>query len=78
MTMAEYFDFLPYGKYAFYIWFSYLITVAVIAMLFIRTQSARKQILRQLHLKYSREKKTQTHTQTHLQTQTQNDDKTTK
>ncbi|CAC9580997.1 hypothetical protein BHECKSOX_54 [Bathymodiolus heckerae thiotrophic gill symbiont] len=54
MTLAEYFSFLPYGKYAFYIWFSYLTTFVVIAVLFIRTKSIHKNIIKQLRLKYSR------------------------
>ena len=55
MSFAEYFEFLPYGKYAFYIWFSYLITFGVIALLFIRTRNMRKDILKQLQIKYTRE-----------------------
>jgi heme exporter protein D len=55
MTLAEYFEFLPYGKYAFYIWFSYLTAFIVIAVLFIRTKIIRKNTFRQLRLKYSRD-----------------------
>ncbi len=54
MTLAEYFSFLPYGKYAFYIWFSYLTAFIVIANLFIRTRVIHKKILKQLRIKYSR------------------------
>ena len=54
MTLAEYFSFLPYGKYAFYIWFSYLMTFAVIATLFIRTRSIHKKTIKNLRIKYSR------------------------
>ena len=56
MTIAEYFEFLPYGKYAFYIWFSYLATFVVIAILFIRTRSIHNNTNKQLRLKYTREK----------------------
>ncbi|WP_201339145.1 heme exporter protein CcmD [Isorropodon fossajaponicum symbiont] len=55
MTLAEYFSFLPYGKYAFYIWFSYLTTLIVIATLFIRTRSIHKNAIKQLRIKYLRE-----------------------
>jgi heme exporter protein D len=58
MTLAEYFSFLPYGKYAFYIWFSYLMTFAVIATLFIRTRSIHKKTFKQLRIKYSRNQST--------------------
>ncbi len=55
MTLAEYFSFLPYGKYAFYIWFSYLMTLAVVATLFIRARSIHKNTIKQLRIKYSRD-----------------------
>lgn len=64
--IAEYFAFLPYGKYAFYIWFSYLMAFLVVAVLFIRTRSIHHKIWLQLQLKYNREKHKKT------------DDKTTK
>ncbi len=54
MTLAETFSFLPYGKYAFYIWFSYLTAFVVIAGLFIRTKTIHNNTLKQLRLKYSR------------------------
>jgi heme exporter protein D len=56
MTLAEYFSFLPYGKYAFYIWFSYLTTFLIIANLFIRTKIIHKNTIKQLRIKYSRDK----------------------
>ncbi|ABL02402.1 hypothetical protein Rmag_0660 [Candidatus Ruthia magnifica str. Cm (Calyptogena magnifica)] len=56
MILAEYFSFLPYGKYAFYIWFSYLTTLIVIATLFIRTHSIHKNAIKQLRIKYLRER----------------------
>ncbi len=55
MTIAEYFEFLPYGKYAFYIWLSYLITFITITVLFVRTKSIHKKIINELNIKYSRE-----------------------
>ncbi len=55
MTLAEYFSFLPYGKYAFYIWFSYLSAFIVIAVLFIRTRSIHNNTIKQLHIKYTRD-----------------------
>ncbi|HIE77710.1 MAG TPA: heme exporter protein CcmD [Candidatus Thioglobus sp.] len=55
MDFVEYFSFLPYGKNAFYIWFSYLSVFIVIAVLFIRTRSIRKNIVSQLRVKYSRD-----------------------
>ncbi|WP_201342028.1 heme exporter protein CcmD [Abyssogena phaseoliformis symbiont] len=56
MTLAEYFSFLPYGKYAFYIWLSYLTTLIVIATLFIRTRFIHKNAIKQLRIKYLRER----------------------
>jgi heme exporter protein D len=55
MNIVEYFSFLPFGKNAFYIWFSYLVVLIVIAILFIRTSSIHKNIMSQLRVKYSRE-----------------------
>lgn len=55
MRLAEFFSFLPFGKYAFYIWFSYLITFTVIAVLFIRTRIIRINTFKQLHIKFTRE-----------------------
>ncbi|MBT3276708.1 heme exporter protein CcmD [Candidatus Thioglobus sp.] len=54
MTLAEYFSFLPYGKYAFYIWFSYLVTLIVIGGLFLRTKTIHNSTIKQLRIKYSR------------------------
>ncbi|KAA0456470.1 MAG: heme exporter protein CcmD [Candidatus Thioglobus sp.] len=49
-------DFLIFDKYAAYIWASYLITFAVIGLLFFNTKSARKQIITKLRIKYIRDK----------------------
>ncbi len=54
MTLAEYFSFLPFGKYAFYVWFSYLLAFITIAILFIRTWAIHKNIIKQLTIKYQR------------------------
>ena len=35
MTMVEYFSFLPYGKYAFYVWLAYGVSSLTIIALFI-------------------------------------------
>lgn len=56
MTLAEYFSFLPYGKYAFYVWFSYWVALMTIATLFVRSRVIHKNTLKQLRLKYSRGK----------------------
>ncbi len=55
MTLAEALSFLPYGKYAFYIWLSYGVTFLVIAELFIRTSRNHKKVLATLKNKYARE-----------------------
>ena len=56
MTLAEYFAFLPYGKYAFYIWSSYLLALITLSVLVWRTRVIRKQVHQALLVKYSREK----------------------
>lgn len=56
MTLAEYFAFLPYGKYAFYIWLSYLLALITLSVLVWRTRVIRKQVHQALLIKYSREK----------------------
>ena len=55
MTLAEILSFLPYGKYAFYIWLSYGITFILILGLFVRASINYKKIRSQLKNKYSRE-----------------------
>ncbi|MEO1890155.1 MAG: heme exporter protein CcmD [Candidatus Thioglobus sp.] len=49
-------ELLSFDKYAYYIWFSYFLTFAVVAILFIRTQSIHKNVITQLRIKYSRGK----------------------
>ena len=55
MTLAETLSFLPYGKYALYIWLSYGVTFIVIVGLFVRTSNNHKKIRNQLKNKYARE-----------------------
>jgi heme exporter protein D len=55
MTLAETLSFLPYGKYAFYIWLSYGVTFLVIAELFVRTFRNHKKVHFDLINKYARE-----------------------
>jgi len=55
MILAESLSFLPYGKYAFYIWLAYGVTFLVIADLFIRTSKNHKKVLITLKNKYARE-----------------------
>ena len=38
MTMVEYFSFLPYGKYAFYVWLAYGVSAITIITLFINAK----------------------------------------
>ena len=49
-------ELLSFDKYAYYIWFSYFLTFGIIAILFIRTRSIRKNVITQLRVKYSRGK----------------------
>jgi heme exporter protein D len=56
MTIMEYFSFLPYGKYAFYIWFSYLSVFIGVGMLFLNTGKIKKKTFKQLKIKYLRQK----------------------
>ncbi len=55
MSLAESFEFLPYGKYAFYIWTSYLLALITIATLFIRSRGIHKRVHNELRMKYTRD-----------------------
>jgi heme exporter protein D len=55
MNLAEILSFLPYGKYALYIWLSYGITFILIVGLFVRASINHKKIHNQLKNKYARE-----------------------
>ncbi|WPE17046.1 heme exporter protein CcmD [Candidatus Thioglobus autotrophicus] len=50
----EIFNALAFDKYASYIWFSYGLTGIMIAMLFLRTKSIRRNTIKQLRAKYLR------------------------
>ena len=55
MTLAEALSFLPYGKYAIYIWLSYGVTFILILGLFARASINYKKVRSQLKNKYARE-----------------------
>lgn len=55
MMIAEYFSFLPFGKYAFYVWSSYIIYFVTVFWLFYRTKKIHERIFNQLRIKYDRE-----------------------
>jgi len=55
MTLVEYFDFLPYGKYAFYVWSAYAVAFTTVIILFIRARSQHQKTLIALASKYTRE-----------------------
>jgi heme exporter protein D len=56
MTMVEFFSFLPYGKYAFYVWFAYGISAVTIITLFISAKHIHSNTLLSLSNKYLRNK----------------------
>ena len=56
MTMVEFFSFLPYGKYAFYVWFAYGISAVTIITLFISAKRHYSNTLLSLSNKYLRNK----------------------
>ncbi len=56
MTMVEFFSFLPYGKYAFYVWFAYGISALTIITLFINAKRNHSNTLLSLSNKYLRNK----------------------
>ena len=53
MTMVEFFSFLPYGKYAFYVWFAYGVSAVTIITLFISAKRNHYNTLLSLANKYS-------------------------
>lgn len=55
MTFVEYFSFLPFGKYAFYVWSAYGVTFITVATLFVRAKTNHKKTLASLASKYARE-----------------------
>ena len=54
MTMVEFFSFLPYGKYAFYVWLSYGVSALTIITLFATARRNHLNTLSSLSNKYSR------------------------
>ncbi|CAB5502064.1 hypothetical protein [uncultured Gammaproteobacteria bacterium] len=50
-------EFLLFDKYTAYIWASYLLTFATVAILFVGTKATHKRTITQLHIKYARDKK---------------------
>jgi heme exporter protein D len=53
--VVEFFSFLPYGKYGFYIWLSYIICFIVLAVLVYKSAKLHNKTLNILKLKYARE-----------------------
>ena len=53
MTMVEFFSFLPYGKYAFYVWFAYGVSAVTIITFFISAKRNHYNTLLSLANKYS-------------------------
>ena len=56
MTMVEFFSFLPYGKYAFYVWFAYGVSELTIIVLFVNAKRQHSLTLASLKNKFSRSK----------------------
>ena len=54
MTLVEYFSFLPYGKYAFYVWFAYGVAFITVLFLFINAKRNHKNTILKLKNKYLR------------------------
>ena len=53
MTMVEYFSFLPYGKYAFYVWLAYGVSFMTIIALFISAKRNHTKTILTLKNKFS-------------------------
>mgnify|MGYP000016431750 FL=1 len=53
MTMVEYFSFLPYGKYAFYVWLAYGVSAITVIALFINAQRKHTKTVLSLKNKFS-------------------------
>jgi heme exporter protein D len=54
MTMVEIFSFLPYGKYAFYVWLAYGVSALIIIALFVSARRNHSNTLLTLTNKFSR------------------------
>ena len=53
MTMVEYFSFLPYGKYAFYVWLAYGVSAITVITLFINANRNHTKTILSLKNKFS-------------------------
>ena len=53
MTMVEYFSFLPYGKYAFYVWLAYGVSALTVITLFINSKRNHTKTILSLKNKFS-------------------------
>ena len=56
MSIVEFFSFLPYGKYAFYVWLAYSVSALTIITLFVNARLNHASTLQSLAHKYSRNK----------------------
>ena len=56
MTIVEIFSFLPYGKYAFYVWLAYGVSALTIIVLFVSARRNHANTLLSLTNKFSRSK----------------------
>ena len=56
MSIVEFFSFLPYGKYAFYVWLAFGISALTIIVLFVNARRNHSKTLKSLAQKYSRNK----------------------
>ena len=56
MTMVEFFSFLSYGKYAFYVWLAYGVSALTIISLFVSAKRNHANTLLSLTNKFSRSK----------------------
>ena len=56
MSIVEFFSFLPYGKYAFYVWLAYGISALTIIILFVNARRNHAKTLKSLAQKFSRNK----------------------
>ena len=52
MSIVEYFSFLPYGKYAFYVWFAYSVSAITVITLFLNAKRNHKQTILSLKNKF--------------------------
>jgi heme exporter protein D len=53
MTIVEYFSFLPYGKYAFYVWLAYGVSTITVITLFMTAKRNHSKTILSLKSKFS-------------------------